>query len=269
MRPAKSTIYMTNMDFFGFLRGATRPATEQMPRIYAIGDIHGRMDLLERLIGVIERDAFGRSRRSTRIIVLGDFIDRGPRSADVVALLMQLRKETNLVVLKGNHEAAMVDALDGNFDALDLWLAHGGLATLASFGVDVEALDLDDTSHVLRVMRAAVPRECRKWLRHLPTHVSFGRYYFVHAGIKPGVPLDQQDDASRLWIADEFTTSELDHGAIIVHGHTINMRDVVITPNRICVDTGAYLTGRLSAIAIEDDQTWVVTTMENFRLQSA
>ncbi|WP_425228646.1 metallophosphoesterase family protein [Sphingomonas sp.] len=228
-------------------------------RLYAIGDVHGRLDLLIAMVEAIKADVLARSPASTNVIVLGDFIDRGPDSARAVDLLMRLRVEPRVVVLKGNHEAAMVDALAGDFHALDLWLAHGGLATLASYGVDTAVLDLDDTAQLLRVAREAVPAEVRRWMEQLPSYAAFGRYYFVHAGINPGVPLDQQTDASRLWITDAFTASDEDHGAIVVHGHSINEDGVVIAANRIGVDTGAYRTGRLSAVGLQDGEVWIIT----------
>lgn len=236
-----------------------KPSAERPPRVYAIGDIHGRLDLLETALDRIRSDVLGRAPRPTRIVVLGDFVDRGPASAPLIELFMRLAREPNFIVLKGNHEAAMADALDGDHAALDLWLAHGGTSTLASFGVDVAALDLDDTYQVLRAARLAIPKSVPRWLKGLPTFVRFGGHYFVHAGIQPGVPLDEQTDESRLWITDAFTASDADHGAVIVHGHTICEDGVHFARNRIGVDTGAYRTGRLSAVGIEGDRTWVVT----------
>lgn len=231
---------------------------DDAPRIYAVGDVHGRLDLLERLVELIRRDAADRPPRPTRVILLGDFIDRGPDSATLIRMFMQLDRERGFIVLKGNHEAAMTDALDGDHDALDMWLRHGGAATLASFGVDVTALGGDE-GRLLRTARAAVPRAVRSWLRGLPTHVRFGRHYFVHAGVRPGVALDAQSDDDRLWIGEEFLRSDADHGAVIVHGHTIHEDGVHLGPNRIGVDTGAYRTGRLSAVGLEDARAWVLT----------
>ena len=241
-----------------------------MPRVYAIGDVHGRADLLAEMIERIEEDTRTRPPRSSRIVILGDFIDRGPASATIIALLMKLRREPHVHVLKGNHEAAMADALDGDHQALDLWLAHGGVATLASFGVDVAALDLDHSVEVLRVARQAVPGNVRRWLAALPTSVDFGPYHFVHAGVEPGVPLREQRDAIRLWGCDAFLDSAADHGAIVVHGHTISEAGVHLGANRIGVDTGAYRTGVLSAVGLTawlapsvgelaDEECWVVT----------
>ncbi len=234
-----------------------------LSRVYAIGDIHGRADLFMDLLGLIEQDAHGRDPRLNRLVILGDFIDRGPESAVLFRALKALDREPNVIVLKGNHEAAMSDALDGNHQALDLWLAHGGLATLRSFGIDTEALDPDDTHHVLRLARQHIRRGEREWLRRLPTSAHWGRYHFVHAGVMPGVPLDQQADEHRLWITETFTSSTADHGAIVVHGHTIYEDGVHVAPNRIGVDTGAYRSGRLSAVGLEEDACWVVATDPN------
>jgi serine/threonine protein phosphatase 1 len=229
-------------------------------RIYAVGDIHGRLDLLERLVDRIQVDATLRPDASVRIVVLGDFVDRGPSSATIIDLLTRLKTEPNVVVLRGNHEAIMLDAYDGNHSAMDLWLEHGGVATLKSFGADLDAVEIDDTRAMIKIARRVIPRRVVAWLRKLPTHVQFGRYYFVHAGIRPGVPLADQRDEDRLWIREAFTESPDDHGAVIVHGHTVYDTGVSFAPNRIGVDTGAYLTGILSAVAIQGDQLWTVDT---------
>lgn len=228
-------------------------------RVYAIGDVHGRLDLLSRMMGLIRADVASGPARPSRVVLLGDFIDRGPESAPLIGALMRLRREPNFVVLKGNHEAAMVDALNGDYAALDLWLAHGGKATLASFGLDMARLDPEDSIQMLRAAREVVPAPVRQWLAGLPTFVRNGPYYLVHAGIRPGVPLDRQTDESRLWIGDEFTSSTADHGAVVVHGHRIYEDGVHIAPNRIGVDTGAYRTGRLSAVRLEGNRCRVIT----------
>lgn len=239
------------------LRRRRRRAADDDLRIYAIGDVHGHKTLFLRLIDRIGDDAEARGPRSTRLVILGDFIDRGPDAAGMIKVLMRLDQEPNVIVLKGNHEAAMADALDGDHDALDLWLAHGGTQTLHSFGVDVDALEIDDSLAVLRAARAAVPATVLRWIKRLPTFVRYGDYYFVHAGIDPAIALDRQTDEARLWITDAFTDSMADHGATIVHGHTI-YPGVVVLPNRIGVDTGAYRTGRLSAVGIENGAVWTL-----------
>ncbi len=230
-------------------------------RTYAIGDVHGRLDLLHELSEMIEDDVAARPpARPVRLIFLGDLIDRGPDSRAMIELGMRLTGETSAIVLKGNHEATLVDVWRGNHDALEMWLMHGGDATLTSYGVDVQALDPDDWQAWMRATRRAVPADAIDWIDRLPTWIAIDRHYFVHAGIRPGVPLDAQDDRDRLWIRDEFIDCIDDHDAIIVHGHTIEGDTVEILPNRINVDTGAYRTGRLSAVAIEGDESWAITT---------
>jgi serine/threonine protein phosphatase 1 len=240
-----------------------RRAIASPRRIYAIGDMHGRLDLMLRIIALIEADTTARGRVPTRLIVLGDFIDRGPDAASVIAILMRLRADPHVIVLRGNHEAAMVAAIDGDHAALDLWIAHGGLATLKSFGADVDLVDPGDSRTLLRLAREVVPTKVVAWLRGLPTHVRFGGYYFVHAGVRPGVALRDQRDEDRLWIREAFTDSDADHGAIVVHGHTVCEDGPVVTNNRICVDTGAYRTGRLSAVGIDATSHWLLTTQAN------
>lgn len=242
------------------LRRRPKPALSG-GRTYAIGDVHGRLDLLHELSGLIEDDTATRPpAQPVRIVLLGDFIDRGPHSQALIDLCMRLTAETSAIVLKGNHEATLVDVWRGNHDALEMWLAHGGAATLSSYGVDVETLDPDDWQAWMRATRRAIPAEAIDWLDRLPTWLAIDRHYFVHAGIRPGIPLEEQRDEDRLWIRDEFVDSTDDHQAIIVHGHMIESDTVRIRPNRIGVDTGAYRTGRLSAVAIEGDEQWVLTT---------
>ena len=235
-------------------------ADAQGGRTYAVGDIHGRIDLFGELIALIGEDkAAFQPPSHVRLVVLGDFIDRGPASSQLIELFMRLTAETRATVLKGNHEAALVDAWRGNHDALDLWLGHGGHATLASFGVDCAGLDEDDSQAWMRLLRRVVPERAIAWLDALPLSIAADGHYFVHAGIRPGVPIGEQCDRDKLWIRDEFTTSPLDHGAIVVHGHTVE-DGVAIRANRIGVDTGAYSTGRLSAVAIEGGRYRVITT---------
>jgi serine/threonine protein phosphatase 1 len=229
-------------------------------RVYAIGDIHGRIDLLETLIDRIQADVIRRPHASMRIIILGDFIDRGPGSAKIVDLLIHLKTEPHVIVLRGNHEAIMLDAYSGDHSAMDLWLEHGGLATLESFGAELGEIEIDDTRAMIKLARRVIPRRVIAWIAKLPTHVQFGQYYFVHAGIRPGVPLCDQQDEDRLWIRQVFTECAHDHGAVIVHGHTVNEGGVSFAPNRIGVDTGAYRTGLLSAVAVQGDRLWTIDT---------
>lgn len=227
-------------------------------RIYAIGDIHGRLDLLRALLIAIEVDASGRAPMPTRVVILGDFIDRGPDSMKLITIFAGM-KSSRVVVLKGNHEAALVDALRGDHDAMDLWMAYGGDATLRSFGVAETEIDPDDSRALIELARKIIPRNLVEWLERLPVFYRRGPYYFVHAGVRPGVPLERQSVDDQLWIRDGFTQSTNDYGAVIVHGHSINEDGVIFCANRIGVDTGAYRTGMLSAVGLEADNQWAVT----------
>ena len=226
-------------------------------RIYAIGDVHGRLDLLDRLLAYIRADDRARSRSHTVVLFLGDLIDRGPQSAAVVARVMGGLSWAASVCLMGNHEAAMIEALSGDGDAARMWLRYGGIEALLSWGVPRDVLNHADAAEIIDVARTRVPEAHRRWIAGLPVYYRVGCYYFVHAGIRPGVELDQQVADDQLWIRDEFLASRRDHGAIIVHGHTI-VPAVEDLRNRIGVDTGAYRNGRLSAVGLEASCRWFV-----------
>lgn len=228
-------------------------------RVYAVGDVHGQNALLHYLISKIADDAAGRPAKSERVIFLGDLIDRGPGSASILSSLYAYRFTQRIVVLLGNHEAAMLAAYDGNRNALKFWLKFGGVETLASFGLDVDSCDFSDLDATWGSLRRHVPLAIITWLRTLPTSVRIGDYLFVHAGIRPGIRLRQQKRSDLLWIRDEFLASEDDHGVIVVHGHSVSPQ-VEFRANRIGIDTGAYETGILSAIGIEGTGIWTIST---------
>ncbi len=244
------------MNFWKMFRKDPAVPLDGTERIYAIGDIHGRLDLLQHLVHLIERDLGNFTRPSVRLIFLGDFIDRGPHSQTLVDLLMRLDVNPRVTILKGNHEAALVDAYRGDQDALAGWLEHGGFATLASYGVDVGVFAADDLRTVYRCLCKTIPEPTIRWLDGLPlTEVSNG-HLFVHAGIRPGVDLSEQAPDDLLWIRGDFTRSDADHGMIVVHGHTVYETGVHIAPNRIGVDTGAWRTGILSALIVEEGKPY-------------
>jgi len=249
----------------GFLgrRAAGRrnaPAIPKGRRVYAIGDIHGCTDLLSDLLHKIEQDNAGRSPARTQLVFLGDLIDRGPDSARLLRAMHGHVSAKNCHVIRGNHEATLSDALAGDHDAMDLWLQHGGTATLHSFGVPDSLIDPDDSGRMIAIAREAIALPIRQWLARLPLSVRMGDYFFVHAGIRPGTPLRRQCPADLLWIRQPFLASDADHGAVIVHGHSIHEDGVEFCKNRIGVDTGAYRTGRLSALALEGVRRWVINT---------
>lgn len=236
------------------------PSTDSGERIYAIGDIHGRYDLLRLLLDKIEAHSSALPpTHSLYVIFVGDLVDRGPQSAEVLAMLYDLNTKTDhVIVLLGNHEEAMLKALDGDMDALRGWLAVGGKDTLNSFGIAPQRADEASRDYLQRA-RAAIPREWIAWLRKLPLSVQSGDYYFVHAGVRPGVSLQRQTRNDMLWIREDFLEDPRNHGAVIVHGHSVT-RNTEIRSNRICIDTGAYRTGLLSAIYLEGEKQEVIVS---------
>ncbi|WP_234831556.1 metallophosphoesterase family protein [Sphingobium yanoikuyae] len=240
-------------------RNANLPKTDAGERIYAVGDVHGRYDLLQKLIdeiGIHNRDLS--PSKSLHILFLGDLIDRGPDSARVLAFLHDLQRKSNRVlVLQGNHEEAMVQAIDGNLEILQGWLRFGGAETVRSFGI-APPEDGMDLRQYLRELRSAIPSEMVDWMRKLPLTARSGDYFFCHAGIRPGVALRKQVRDDLLWIRDDFLDDQRDHGAVIVHGHSIET-NVQFRGNRIGIDTGAYRTGTLTALYLEDDRQELVS----------
>lgn len=220
--------------------------------IYAIGDIHGRADLLDDLLARIADDAKGAPRaKYTTLIFLGDYVDRGPDSSRVVeTLLFGLPEGFDARFLKGNHEAMLLGFLDGTTNLM-AWLQNGGDATLASYGVDVSELDIgSEHAERLREMFAGVlPRAHRVFFDSLELMVDLGDYLFVHAGIRPGTPLEQQDPQDLLWIREDFGSYREDFGKLVVHGHTSGPEPIV-RPNQICIDTHAWFSGRLTALRL-------------------
>lgn len=240
---------------------AINPSLPPGERIYAIGDIHGRADLLTELLAAIRRDNDARSNVEVRLILVGDLIDRGPASADVVEQCRALAASyDHFIVLKGNHEAVMVDALRGSFPALAFWLDHGGNATLTSWGVATHLAAEGPSRNLFAAAKAHVPSEVTAWLGSLPLSYRRGNCLFVHAGIRPGVPLDKQTATDLLWIRDDFIDSTTPHPYVVVHGHTIEEAGPCLRHGRLGIDTGAYRTGRLTAVGIEGDDYWTLST---------
>lgn len=216
--------------------------------LYVIGDIHGCLDLLDRLIEAIYRDAGERGTESLTVTV-GDYIDRGPDSRGVIDRLMANPFPGRYVALKGNHEA-MMESFLADPSLGGLWQYNGGLETLHSFGVRMTR-DWNNFVRAADALRAAFTPEESRFLASLRLSLTAGRYFICHAGVRPGVPLDQQSEEDLLWIRDEFLCSEMDFGKIVVHGHTPSPEPEVM-PNRINVDTGAFASGRLTCAVLEN-----------------
>lgn len=229
-------------------------------RAYAVGDIHGRLDLLEPLLAQIEADIADRPRKRNFVIFLGDLIDRGPNSAGVVERLRHWRPEgIRPIFLAGNHEEVVLRMLAGEKGILPSWLKFGGLQTAESYGMDPASLKRLDEEAALQLFQAKVPRAHREFLEGFADTFRFGDYLFVHAGIRPGLPIEQQEPFDLRWIREPFLTDSKHHGFIVVHGHTIVER-VEERANRIAIDTGAYQSGLLTALAIEDEKRWYLTS---------
>ncbi|MBY0380661.1 MAG: serine/threonine protein phosphatase [Xanthobacteraceae bacterium] len=226
----------------------TTPALPPGTRIYAVGDIHGRSDLLTELIQRIDEDRLRRPIAHAFEIYLGDYIDRGPHSSAVVETLAWRIVRTGAICLRGNHEALLEAALD-DASYLRPWLSVGGNDTLESYGLPGDDDAISDVELHLR-LNIVFPEAHRLFLRCLRNMFSCGDFLFVHAGIRPGIPPREQSTQDLLWIRDDFLLSKQNHGPIVVHGHTPVMHPEFLF-NRINIDTGAWFSGVLTCIAIE------------------
>jgi serine/threonine protein phosphatase 1 len=237
----------------GFLRPRRTARPPRLPagvRIYAFGDIHGRADLLEKMFAVIDVDVSRNPVERPIEVYLGDYIDRGPYSCETLQLLIERSRSRRTVCLKGNHEAYCLDVLRES-GKLDDWRQIGGLQTLISYGIQPP---LNPTAaeqvELIRAFKAAMPRDHLQFLQNLKPSFLCGDFFFVHAGVRPGIPLDEQQEHDLLWIRDDFLDSDEDFGKFIVHGHT-PVRTPDIRANRANIDTGAYATGNLTLLTIQ------------------
>jgi serine/threonine protein phosphatase 1 len=221
-------------------------------RLYVIGDIHGRADLLDRMVAAIGRDLAARPIENCLTVTLGDYIDRGPDSRGVLERLTRNPFPTEFVALKGNHEDLLAMFLRDPSTG-EHWRRIGGLETLHSYGIDVGPLMRGrDYGRAAQAFLAAVPPQHLAFLASLRLTLTVGRYFLCHAGVRPGVPLERQSEEDLLWIRDEFLDSRADFGKRVVHGHTPTLEPELL-PNRINVDTGAFMTGLLTCAVIEQD----------------
>lgn len=220
--------------------------------IYAVGDIHGQLHLLDNLLEQIVVDSAHLSGFHHRVLVfVGDYVDRGPDSSGAIERLISgLPEGFDAHCLMGNHEAILLDFLDDP-TLLEHWLMNGAEATLASYGVEAPFVDAPVAEFVQCRDRflAALPPSHLKFLRSLPLSITLGGYHFVHAGVRPGVPFDVQARNDALWIREDFIDSDEDFGCVVVHGHTPG-REPVERSNRIGIDTGAWVYGRLTALRL-------------------
>jgi len=252
------------MTIFGFMHGEeAEPKGARGCRAYVVGDVHGRLDLLERLLDAIARDRMQRPARKNLLVFLGDLIDRGPCSAQVIERLRTYREDgVRTVFLLGNHEEVLLRIIAGDASLIDSWLQFGGAQTLESYGADWRSIAEQSAGDALAAIRTAIGVEHVAFLQGFDDTCRFGDYLFVHAGIRPGVPIEAQLQSDLRWIREPFLLDETDHGCIVVHGHTIG-EEIEERCNRIGIDTGAYRTGVLSALAVEGDQRWYLDTRDH------
>jgi serine/threonine protein phosphatase 1 len=230
------------------------PVKEGLPervRIYAVGDIHGRADLLRAVLARIAADFEERPCETAVEVFLGDYIDRGPSSSEVIDTLLSHPPVGGARhCLRGNHEQAMLDFLEDPGVLAD-WSRFGGLETLLSYGLNPRLpVSRNDAARLREELAFALPPAHLAFLKSTVFSYSMGGYFFVHAGVKPGARLDAQSEEDLLWIREPFLLSQRDHGKIIVHGHTPSEVPEIMA-NRINIDTGAFLTGCLTCVVLQ------------------
>ena len=237
------------------------PAIPPGERVYAIGDIHGRLDLFVEIAEAIETDNATRGPAKSTVILLGDLVDRGPDSAGVLTAARIWASQRDVRIIAGNHEEMFLEAFESP-DVLRHFLRFGGKETLLSYPVDPDDYFAAELHEVQEMMTRAVPQEDLDFIRSFENTVVVGDYVFVHAGIAPNVPLESQTTGQLRWIREPFLSHEEDHGFVVIHGHTISDEPEVLH-NRIGIDTGAYESGRLTALGLEGTERWFISAQEN------
>lgn len=253
-----------------FLRSRRAPSAPiaHMPenvRAYAIGDVHGRLDLLDQLIDAIDADDAARPPAQTHLIFLGDLIDRGPQSAEVLERTIEIANtKPNVSVIAGNHEEVFLLALEGDREALRFFARIGGRETILSYGIAPEAYDRCDYDELAALLAEHVPAAHVEFLKSLKNTVILGDYLFVHAGIRPGIALEDQSLSDLRWIRRSFLDFDGDNGFVVVHGHTPSAA-VEHRHNRVGIDTGAWETGLLTALGLQGADRWQIDTAPQMR----
>lgn len=232
------------------------PSVPDGTRYYVVGDIHGRLDLYDALIAAIEEDDRLAAPADTRIVLLGDLVDRGPDSAGVIARTRQWQERVKLRVLAGNHEEMFLSAFNKP-EALRHFLKHGGRETMLSYGLSTKQFATLELEDLFALLPQLVPEADREYVAGFETMIRAGDYVFVHAGIDPTRPLDEQKRSDLLWIRERFLAHEGPLEKVVVHGHTIFDR-VMDCGNRIGIDTGAFRSGVLTALVLEGDQRRII-----------
>lgn len=243
-----------------------RPRLPEGRRIYAIGDIHGRLDLFEQMVAQIEADDTDRGDADTLVILLGDLVDRGADSAGVIAAARAWQKTRPVRMLMGNHEEMFLRSLNEEA-AMRQFLRVGGRETVLSFGLTREEYRTLSHDHVITRMRELVPADVVAWLQSAEDIIAEGDYVFAHAGIDPAAAIDAQSPSNLRWIREPFLSHGEKMAVCVVHGHTIRdeveIRRVSGWPNRIGIDTGAFRTGRLTALGLQGSERWVMEASQD------
>jgi serine/threonine protein phosphatase 1 len=236
-----------------------KPSLPPGIRIYAIGDIHGRRDLLDQLLTRTNADIRSRPTARALHVFLGDYIDRGPASRQTIDRLIEHHTENESVLLKGNHELIAVRCLSDR-GLFDQWLRLGGAETLVSYGIALGPVaNGKPVAELQSAFHSALPPAHLRFFRDLKTSFTCGDFFFSHAGVKPQIDLSRQKENDLLWIREEFLSSREDFGKIVVHGHTPT-HEIEVEPNRINIDTGAFATGRLTCLVMENTSLSFIAT---------
>ena len=251
-----------------FIRNLFTAATDEIDRaaipagqrVYAVGDIHGRLDLFDALAEAIEQDDAAQGPADTTVILLGDLVDRGPDSRGVIEAARWWQERRKVRILFGNHEEMMLRSMH-SLETLRVFLRHGGKQTLHSFGVDRRALASATIEEVQAMMWRAVSPSVIAYLEGFEDRIAIGDYLFVHAGIDPAAPLDAQKESDLRWIREPFLSHPDPYGVVVVHGHTITEAPED-RGNRIGIDTGAYSSGRLTALVLEGSSRRFIVAAE-------
>lgn len=247
-------------NLFASAPAAPLPAIPAGQRVYAVGDVHGRADLFAALAAAIDADDGNRGAADSLVVLLGDLVDRGPDSAGVVRQAREWQQRRPLRALMGNHEEMFLDSFTRE-DVLRQFLRYGGRETILSYPVDPDTYREATHAQTQDLMRAAIPEADLAFIRAMEDMIRIGDYLFVHAGIRPGVPLPEQRTGDLRWIREPFCTSREDMGLTVVYGHTI-YEQPDLAPSRIGIDTGAYASGRLTAVGLEGTSRWLIEARE-------
>ncbi|MFM5916238.1 MAG: metallophosphoesterase family protein [Novosphingobium sp.] len=237
------------------------PAVPAGERIYAVGDVHGRLDLFEAISAAIEADDAARGAATTSVILLGDLIDRGPESAGVIAAARAWQQRRKVRILLGNHEELLLKSFESD-SVLRNFLRWGGRETVLSYVADPSEYHRAELADTRLLMERSIPAADLNFIRSFEDSIVAGDYLFVHAGVDPEKPLDAQQVSDLRWIREPFLSYGGDLGAVVVHGHTITDRPQV-RQNRIGIDTGAYNSGSLTAIGLEGSTRWFIEVTES------